>query len=107
MRWVHDSSEHRCADDEDARLRSILRLIARSLLYHDLGAVPVLRSALTHARHGGHVSADLPIRNRGGWETHLERLNEGLAMAGFKSKKFEKVRRFDSNNYEKLTFLGH
>ena len=27
-------------------------------------------------------------------------------MAGFKSKKCEKVRRFDSNNYEKLTFWG-
>ena len=36
-----------------------------------------------------------------GGETHLESLNEGLVMAGFKSKKFEKVLRFDSgsNNY--------
>jgi hypothetical protein len=28
-------------------------------------------------------------------------------MAGFKSKKFEKVRHFDSKNYERLSFLGH
>ena len=42
-----------------------------------------------------------------GGEEHLRRLNEGLLMAGFKSKKFEKLRHFDSSNYEKLSFLGH
>ena len=42
-----------------------------------------------------------------GGEAHLQRLNEGLRMAGFKSKKFEKLRHFDSSNYEKLSFLGH
>jgi hypothetical protein len=42
-----------------------------------------------------------------GGEAHLRRLNEGLLMAGFKSKKFEKLRHFDSNNYERLSFLGH
>ena len=42
-----------------------------------------------------------------GGEEHLNRLNEGLAAAGFKSKKFEKFRRFDSKDYERLSFLGH
>ena len=42
-----------------------------------------------------------------GGEHHLRRLNEALASAGFKSKKFEKLRYFDSKNYEKLSFLGH
>jgi len=42
-----------------------------------------------------------------GGEHHLRRLNEALASAGFKSKKFEKLRHFDSKNYEKLSFLGH
>ena len=37
----------------------------------------------------------------------LKRLNEGLSMAGFKSKKFEKLQSFDSKHYEKLSFLGH
>ena len=42
-----------------------------------------------------------------GGEAHLKRLNDGLSIAGFKSKKFEKLRNFDSKNYEKLSFLGH
>ena len=42
-----------------------------------------------------------------GGEDHLQRLNEALASAGFKSKKFEKLRHFESKDYEKLSFLGH
>ena len=42
-----------------------------------------------------------------GGEEHLNRLNEGLAAAGFKSKKFEKLKRFDSKDCERLSFLGH
>jgi len=42
-----------------------------------------------------------------GGEAHLRRLNEGLLTAGFKSKKFEKLRHFDTSNYERLSFLGH
>ena len=42
-----------------------------------------------------------------GGAAHLKRLNDGLSMVGFKSKKFEKLRNFDSKNYEKLSFLGH
>ena len=37
----------------------------------------------------------------------MKRLNDGLCMAGFKSKKFEKLRNFDSKNYERMSFLGH
>jgi hypothetical protein len=42
-----------------------------------------------------------------GGVAHLKRLNDGLCMAGFKSKKFEKLRNFDSKNYERMSFLGH
>ena len=42
-----------------------------------------------------------------GGEACLKRLNDGLSMAGFKSKKFEKLQTFDSKHYEKLSFLGH
>ncbi len=42
-----------------------------------------------------------------GGVAHLKRLNDALCMAGFKSKRFEKLRNFDSKNYEKMSFLGH
>jgi len=42
-----------------------------------------------------------------GGVAHLKRLNEALCMTGFKSKRFEKLKNFDSKNYEKLSFLGH
>ena len=37
----------------------------------------------------------------------VARLNSAMEMIGLKSKKFQKVRMFNSENYERLSFLGH
>jgi hypothetical protein len=37
----------------------------------------------------------------------VARLNSAMELIGLKSKKFQKVRMFNSENYERLSFLGH
>ncbi len=37
----------------------------------------------------------------------VSRLNSAMQMIGLKSKKFQKVRMFNCENYERLSFLGH
>ena len=62
------------------------------LAEHDLGAVPVLRPALPHARNRGHVSLNSQSRGRDAFRASQRGPDESVAMAGFKSKKFEEVR---------------
>ena len=40
-------------------------------------------------------------------EPAVARLNIAMGMIGLKSKKFQKVRMFNCENYERLSFLGH
>ena len=42
-----------------------------------------------------------------GGDAAVARLNDAMELIGLKSKKFQKVRMFSCDNYERLSFLGH